>query len=124
MLVGANPLEHAAGVPYTDPGATASDVIDGDLSSAVTTGGTVNYVLPGAYTVRVSVTNTAGMTTELSRQVNVADTTDGCTPDPCVHGACADTVTGYTCTCSSGWTGSTCNVERPRTCLVVSRVRA
>ena len=33
-VVGANPLTLTEGDPYTDPGATASDDVDGDLTSA------------------------------------------------------------------------------------------
>jgi hypothetical protein len=35
-------------------------------------------------------------------------TTNHCAPDPCEHGLCTDTGTGYTCACDAGYTGATC----------------
>jgi hypothetical protein len=50
-LVGDNPLELNNGDTYTDPGATASDDVDGDLTSSIVVGGdTVDTLTDGSYT--------------------------------------------------------------------------
>ncbi|MCI0745853.1 MAG: DUF5011 domain-containing protein [Verrucomicrobia subdivision 3 bacterium] len=45
---------------YTDAGATASDICDGDLSGAIVAVNSVNANTPGAYSVTYSVSDAAG----------------------------------------------------------------
>jgi hypothetical protein len=81
-LVGDNPLELNNGDTYTDPGATASDDVDGDLTSSIVVGGdTVDTLTDGSYTVTYDVSDTAGNSAvQVSRVVNVS------TPGPsCDH---------------------------------------
>lgn len=60
-LKGANPLEIYQYQPFNDPGATAYDVVDGDISSSITVGGdTVNENVPGTYYVTYDVENKTG----------------------------------------------------------------
>ena len=35
-----------------------------------------------------------------------------CHSNPCVHGSCTETLTGYTCTCVSGYMGKNCDVGK------------
>ncbi len=59
---------------YSDPGVTAEDVCDGNLDGAVQTTGTVNTEVPGVYTLRYNVRDSAGNTaTEVTRTVTVRD---------------------------------------------------
>lgn len=76
-LLGDNPLAHELGSPYTDPGATADDVIDGNLtSSIVVAGDVVNPNLTGTYNVTYDVVDSAGNPAPTqTRVVNVSDTT-------------------------------------------------
>ena len=62
-----------AGTSYTDPLATATDDVDGDVS--VTTTGTVDTSTVGTYTLTYSATDAAGNTGSATRTVNVVDTT-------------------------------------------------
>ena len=32
-----------------------------------------------------------------------------CTPDPCVHGTCTNSIHGFTCSCNTGYTGHICD---------------
>ena len=32
-----------------------------------------------------------------------------CTPDPCVHGTCTNSINGFTCSCNIGYTGHNCD---------------
>jgi hypothetical protein len=60
-LLGANPLSVLQGTTYTDPGATASDIVDGDLSSSIVVGGdTVDTSVIGDYSVTYDVADNAG----------------------------------------------------------------
>ncbi|HNP37028.1 MAG TPA: FG-GAP-like repeat-containing protein, partial [Woeseiaceae bacterium] len=59
-LLGATAMEVAAGSQFTDPGASAIDNIDGDISSAVAATDTVNTAIVGSYTVTYNVTDFAG----------------------------------------------------------------
>ena len=50
-LVGSSTIYLGVGDNFTDPGATASDNIDGDLTSSITSSGTVNTATEGTYTI-------------------------------------------------------------------------
>ena len=61
---------------YTDAGATATDNLDGDLTSSIVTTGTVNVNSIGSYTITYTVSDAAGNTATASRQVTVVDSSD------------------------------------------------
>ena len=64
------------GGTYSDDGATASDVCDGDLTLSIDTTNPVDAGTPGEYTVRYNVSDGEGNTaTEVTRTVTVEDTT-------------------------------------------------
>ena len=62
------------GDPYTDPGYTASDNIDGDITSAVVVGGnTVDANTLGTYIITYNVSDTVGNpATEVTRTINIS----------------------------------------------------
>ncbi|MAU09760.1 MAG: hypothetical protein CL607_08065 [Anaerolineaceae bacterium] len=76
-LLGDNPLAVEAGGTYTDPGATASDDVDGDLTSSIVVGGdTVDPNTIGSYSVTYDVSDSSSNSAaQQTRTVNVADTT-------------------------------------------------
>lgn len=76
-ILGANPLNHEQGTPFTDPGATATDAIDGNLtSSIVVSGQAVNVNVPGSYSIHYDVTDSVGNAApRQTRIVNVGDAT-------------------------------------------------
>ncbi len=59
--------------PYKDMGATASDLLDGDLTNKIIVSGTVNVNIPGNYNITYEVTNSIGKTTTVIREVKVID---------------------------------------------------
>jgi len=61
------------GDKYTDPGATASDKQDGDLTSKIKISGKVEASKPGSYTITYTVSDSAGNTTTKKRTVNVKE---------------------------------------------------
>ena len=65
-------IEHETKTPYTDEGATATDIVDGNLD--VTTTNTVDINIPGTYKVTYTATDTAGNTATKTRTVIVVDT--------------------------------------------------
>ncbi|MBI5137059.1 MAG: DUF5011 domain-containing protein, partial [Nitrospirae bacterium] len=71
-LVGANPLTWTLGTPYVDPGATASDNVNGDLSASIVVDASgVNTAVAGPYSVIYTVTDAAGNVAQITRTVNV-----------------------------------------------------
>ena len=70
---------------FTDPGATASDQKDGDLSSFVSVSGYVDTHISGSYTVTYTVTNSANLTTYAKRRV-VIGPANMCFIDICAGG--------------------------------------
>jgi LPXTG-motif cell wall-anchored protein len=71
-LKGDNPMQLEVGDAYKDPGATADDKEDGDLTDKIkVTGDVVNPDKIGTYKVTYSVTDSAGHTTTVDRTVNV-----------------------------------------------------
>ena len=61
----------AAGAPFDDPGATAIDDIDGDLTDFIVTTGSVNTAVIGTYQISYSVSDRAANTVTVQRVVNV-----------------------------------------------------
>ena len=56
---------------YTDAGATATDNVDGDLTSSIVTTGVVNTSIEGNYIITYTVSDTSGNTATATRQVVV-----------------------------------------------------
>ena len=75
-LTGGN-MNLECGQPFFDPGATAADTENGDLTQSIATGGdTVNTTLPGDYTITYNVTDaSSNQAIQLTRQVTIQDTT-------------------------------------------------
>jgi hypothetical protein len=61
---------------WTDAGATAEDNEDGNLTSSITTSGSVDNNRTGSYTITYSVTDAAGNTGTASRSVTVTNQAD------------------------------------------------
>ena len=70
-LNGDNPITIYKGSEFTDPGATATDNIDGDLTSQITIDGYVDTNTIDSYALVYSVTDAAGNTANVRRTVNV-----------------------------------------------------
>lgn len=60
------------GGSFVDPGATAVDVEDGDISALITSSHNVNTAVAGSYTVTYSVTDSDGNTVTATRSVTVS----------------------------------------------------
>jgi large repetitive protein len=74
-LIGSNPETVECGDAYTDAGATATDVCEGNLTASIVTVNPVNEAVPGSYTVTYNVVDSASnAATEVTRTVNVVDT--------------------------------------------------
>ncbi len=70
-LEGYNPYTFCAGIPYVDPGATAIDDEDGDLTDKINTDIQVDTSQPGTGYVYYDVTDAAGNKAEAIREVIV-----------------------------------------------------
>ena len=70
-LKGSASMTIYTGDAFADPGATAEDDEDGDLTSKVTVSGSVNTNQAGEYTLKYSVSDQAGNSAEETRTVTV-----------------------------------------------------
>jgi formylglycine-generating enzyme required for sulfatase activity len=70
-LLGDANVTHAKDVAWVDPGATASDTLDGNLTNQVTITGTVDVNSTGAYVLTYTVSDAAGNDSNVTRTVNV-----------------------------------------------------
>ena len=70
-LNGSSTIQLNIGDSWTDPGATATDNTDGDISSSITVNGTVDTSTVGTYTLTYSVTDAANNTNSTTRTVIV-----------------------------------------------------
>jgi len=71
VLAGANPATVYTGIPYVEPGFSATDAEDGDITANVTVTGAVDHLIIGNYTLVYSVTDSNGNTSTINRTVNV-----------------------------------------------------
>jgi hypothetical protein len=76
-LTGANPLNLTIGDTFVDPGATATDTEDGDLTSHIVVTGTVNASTTGTYILTYSVTDSGGLSASTTRTVIVVPSGGG-----------------------------------------------
>lgn len=73
-LVGNSTITIGIRTPYADPGATAYDNYDGDITSKIVTNSTVNTNAGGTYTVTYDVSDSSGnKADEVTRTVKVND---------------------------------------------------
>ncbi len=75
-LLGDNPMNIIVGSTFTDPGATAQDDRDGDITSSIVATGTVNTSAAGVYAITYTVSDAAKNSSTATRTVNIkyADT--------------------------------------------------
>ena len=71
-LLGDADITIAKDAIWSDPGFTASDDEDGDITSKVTTSGTVDVTTPGHYHITYTVSDEAGNTSSVERSVTVS----------------------------------------------------
>jgi hypothetical protein len=70
-LLGANPMDLIQGAAYVEPGFTAMDNVDGNITLNVIVAGMVDSNLVGTYTLTYSVSDAAGNAASVTRTVNV-----------------------------------------------------
>ena len=71
VLAGNADVTITQGNSYNEPGYTATDNCDGDITSRVTVTGTVDVNTPGTYTLQYSVTDSYNNTTTVTRTVRI-----------------------------------------------------
>ncbi len=98
-LNGAAAMMLTVGGTFTDPGATATDSVDGNLTSKIKETGAVDTATVGLYTLTYSVTDAAGNTGSASRVVTVAAATS--TPSTTTAPATATTTPATTTSSTS-----------------------
>jgi hypothetical protein len=70
-LTGSSTINLTVGDTFTDPGATATDNVDGDLTSSIAVSGIVDTSTAGTYVVTYSVSDAAGNTSTVDRTIVV-----------------------------------------------------
>ncbi len=75
-LLGDNPLDLVVGDTYVEPGVTATDDVDGDLTSAIQVENGVDLTQPSTYSIRYRVEDAAGNSAQSTRTVRVAPATN------------------------------------------------
>ena len=75
-LTGENPMTIAVGGSYTEPGYTATDDVDGNITANVVITNNVNTNAAGTYTVEYTVSDSSGNSVTVIRTVEVASALD------------------------------------------------
>lgn len=70
-LIGANPLTLIQGTPYVEPGFTATDAQDGNITGSVIVTGTIDENTISSQQLTYNVTDAGGLTDQKIRTVNV-----------------------------------------------------
>lgn len=88
-LLGPDPLLLSVGDTLVDPGATATDNVDGDLTDQITVEHNVDTETPGTYAITYRVTDSEGNTAVKTRVVRVQSTvsSDTIAPEITLRGA-------------------------------------
>ncbi|MFC0603350.1 immunoglobulin-like domain-containing protein [Winogradskyella pulchriflava] len=87
-LNGSSTMNLEVGDTYNEPGATATDNVDGDLTSSIVITGTVNTNSAGTYTRFYNVSDAAGnAATQVTRTVIVTEPADTVAPVITLNGA-------------------------------------
>ncbi|MBS3914062.1 MAG: DUF5011 domain-containing protein, partial [Bacteroidetes bacterium] len=73
-LNGVSPMTVEQCTTFNDPGAVATDLVDGNLTTAIIVSGSVDPAVVGSYTLTYTVSDAQGNTNTLDRVVNVVDT--------------------------------------------------
>jgi serine protease len=80
-LIGNQTISVVQGTSFNDPGATASDNRDGNITNTIAKSGSVNTAQVGSYTLSYNVSDAAGnKATTVTRQVNVILGSDNTPP--------------------------------------------
>lgn len=74
VLLGDETVRIDAGTQFQEPGYTATDNVDGDITVNVTVSGDYDIQIPGSYTIHYSVTDSHGNTAEADRGLVVDPT--------------------------------------------------
>jgi M6 family metalloprotease-like protein len=74
VLAGEASVTLECGSAWSDPGATALDLCDGDLTASIQVSGSVDTAQPGLVEIAYSVVDTAGLSAMRTRTVTVVDT--------------------------------------------------
>jgi len=72
-LIGSANVSVTQGDNYTDEGATATDNVDGDLTSSISVSGNVDTATIGNYTLTYSVSDSSGNSASATRNVEVTE---------------------------------------------------
>ena len=72
-LIGEDKITLAYGDAFVDPGATATDNCDGDITSKIVVTGNVNTYVAGVYTILYEITDTYGNKASVARDVTVLE---------------------------------------------------
>lgn len=70
-FIGPSTMSIPVGSVFTDPGVTATDNIEGDITSRITSNGIVNTAVPGTYTVNYEVSDSSGNIARAARTIVV-----------------------------------------------------
>ena len=91
LVLAAGPeMEIEFGAVFEDPGVTALDDCDGDVTQRISMEGSVDTAHPGIYLLEYTVSDVSGNTAKIQRTVRVVDRI---TPELCLNGE--DTVTVF-----------------------------
>jgi hypothetical protein len=103
-LNGSAAVNHPYGHPYTDPGATATDPEDGNISAFIVVTGSVNVNTPGVHVLRYNVRDSQGLAaTEVTRTVTVTSAPIPVTA-PTIGTVTVDPDSGEVTITFDGWT--------------------
>jgi hypothetical protein len=108
-LLGSAIVNLEVGDSFTDPGATASDNIDGNLTSSIVVTGTVNTALTGSYTLNYNVSDAAGNAAAQASRTVIINEAAGDTQAPTAPTNLSASAITET-TASLSWSASTDNV--------------
>lgn len=68
------------GNTYDDPGVSAIDDVDGDITSKVVTSSNIDYSKAGTYTITYSISDNGGNTSSIKRSIDIYDMIDTLNP--------------------------------------------